>query len=236
MPNVTIPGDHSRAFGCRLIVGGRNPRGSPGLYISEYSILEEKRILTRMSTIKHNMSLREIPLDSNVCQLLLLDHQWVLAGELCLLLLLSYLIYIRTLHPLAKYPGPLLASLTNSWKAYYVYKLFFHEKLIELHQRYGPVVRVGPNHLHFWDGNAIAPIYKGGRSMGKSEFYDAFTAFNPNLFGTTNDDVSDCRVMLGTPWIMSLTIRWEYIDTFSSSTATLSWILSSLGSKPGTFD
>lgn len=176
-----------------------------------YSILEENRTFTRMSTIKHNMLLREIPWGSNVLQLLSLDHQWVLAGELCLLLLLSYLIYMRTLHPLAKYPGPLLASLTNGWKAYYVYKLFFHEKLIELHQRYGPVVRVGPNHLHFWDGNAIAPIYKGGRSMGKSEFYDAFTTFNPNLFGTTNDDVSDCRVMLGILWTMSLTIRWGYI-------------------------
>lgn len=103
---------------------------------------------------------------------------------------------MRILHPLARYPGPLLASLTYGWKAYYVYKLFFHEKLIELHQQYGPVVRVGPNHLHIWDGNAIAPIYKGGRSMGKSEFYDAFTAFNPNIFGTTNDDVSCRRVFI----------------------------------------
>ena len=206
------------------------------IYRSIYSTLEENGTLTRISTIKHNMTLREIPWGSSVCELLRLDYQWMLAGELCLLLLLSYLIYMRDLHPLAKYPGPLLASLTNGWKAYYVYKLFFHERLIELHQRHGPVVRVGPNHLHFWDGNAIATIYKGGRSMGKSEFYDAFTAFNPNLFGTTNDDVSDCRVMLGTPWIMSLTIRWEYIDTFSSSTATLSWILSSFGSKPGAAD
>lgn len=76
-----------------------------------------------------------------------------------------------------------------------MYKLFFHEKLIKFHQRYGPVVRIGPNHLHIWDGNAIAPIYKGGRSMGNSEFYDTFTACNPNLFGTTNDDVSCCRVL-----------------------------------------
>ncbi|ODM19222.1 hypothetical protein SI65_05839 [Aspergillus cristatus] len=100
---------------------------------------------------------------------------------------------MRVLHPLARYPVPLLASLTYGWKAYYVYKLFFHEKLIELHQQYGPVVRVGPNHLHIWDGNAIAPIYKGGRSMGKSEFYDAFMAFNPNIFGTTNDDIHSLR-------------------------------------------
>lgn len=103
--------------------------------------------------------------------------------------LLIYIIYMRFLHPLSKYPGPLLASLTNTFKAYYVYHAVLHEKLLELHMQYGPVVRVGPNHLHLWDAEAIAPIYKGGRSMGKTEFYDAFTAFNPNLFGGTNEDV-----------------------------------------------
>jgi benzoate 4-monooxygenase len=96
---------------------------------------------------------------------------------------------MRYFHPLSKYPGPLIASLTNCFKAYYVYNLKLHEKLLELHMQYGPVVRVGPNHLHLWEGEAIAPIYKGGRNMGKTEFYDAFTAFNPNLFGGTNEDV-----------------------------------------------
>lgn len=70
-----------------------------------------------------------------------------------------------------------------------MYKLVLHEKLVELHQKYGPVVRIGPNHLHFWDGEAIAPIYKAGRKMGKTEFYGAFTAFNPNLFGGRDEDV-----------------------------------------------
>lgn len=101
-----------------------------------------------------------------------------------------YIVYMRFFHPLAKYPGPLLASLTNVWRAYWVYKLSLHEKLVELHFQYGPVVRIGPNHLHFWDGDAIAPIYKGGRMMGKTEFYHAFTAFNPNLFGGTDENVS----------------------------------------------
>lgn len=114
------------------------------------------------------------------------------ASTVCSCLLLLYIIYMRFLHPLSQYPGPLIASLTNGFKAYYVYNLVFHEKLIELHKRYGPVVRVGPNHLHFWEADAIAPIYKGGRMMGKTEFYDAFTAFNPNLFGGTNEDVSEC--------------------------------------------
>ncbi|KAJ0420507.1 cytochrome P450 [Aspergillus carlsbadensis] len=100
---------------------------------------------------------------------------------------------MRWFHGLSRYPGPLLASLTNTYKAYYVYNLTLHEKLLELHMRYGPVVRIGPNHLHTWEGEAIATIYKGGRNMGKTEFYDAFTAFNPNLFGGTNEDVHSLR-------------------------------------------
>ncbi|KAJ5549420.1 hypothetical protein N7513_006654, partial [Penicillium frequentans] len=107
--------------------------------------------------------------------------------------ILIYVVYMRFLHPLSKYPGPLLATLTNGYKAYYVYNLRLHEKLLELHMQYGPVVRVGPNHLHLWEGEAIAPIYKGGRKMGKSDFYNAFTAFNPNLFGGTNEDIHSLR-------------------------------------------
>ncbi|KAJ5514829.1 Cytochrome P450 E-class group I [Penicillium fimorum] len=109
------------------------------------------------------------------------------------LVLMGYISCMSYFHPLSKYPGPKIASLTNIWKAYYVYKLVLHEKLVELHQQYGPVVRIGPNHLHFCDGEAIAPIYKGGRKMGKTEFYDAFTAFNPNLFGGRDENIHALR-------------------------------------------
>lgn len=111
------------------------------------------------------------------------------ASILCSCLLITYIFHMRSMHPLSNFPGPLLPSLTSAWKAYYVYKLTLHERLVELHEQYGPVVRVGPNHLHFWDGEAIAPIYKAGRKMGKTEFYDAFTAFKPNLFGGRDEDV-----------------------------------------------
>lgn len=111
---------------------------------------------------------------------------------LCLSLVL-YAIYQRLFHPLSGYPGPIIPSLTNLWKSYHIYNLVLHEKLVELHMRYGPVVRVGPNDLHFWSADAIAPIYKGGRMMGKTEFYDAFTTFNPNLFGTRDEDAHALR-------------------------------------------
>lgn len=109
--------------------------------------------------------------------------------------IILYILYQRFFHPLARYPGPLWASLSNSWKAYYVYRLTIHERLIEAHRYYGPIVRIGPNDLHFWDGEAIAPIYKAGRSMTKTEFYDAFTAFSPNLFGGRNEEVGKSH-----PW------------------------------------
>ncbi|KAL4932004.1 cytochrome P450 [Aspergillus undulatus] len=114
-------------------------------------------------------------------------------STLCLTTLLLYTIYMRFMHPLSKYPGPLFASLSNTYKAYFIYNLTIQEKLLELHMTYGPVVRVGPNHLHTWEADAISPIYKGGRSMGKTEFYNAFTAFNPNLFGGRDEDVHALR-------------------------------------------
>ncbi|KAL4895982.1 cytochrome P450 [Aspergillus ambiguus] len=112
---------------------------------------------------------------------------------ICSGLVLVYVVYMRCMHPLAKYPGPIKASLTNVWKAYWVYKGIIHERLVQLHMQYGPVVRVGPNHLHIWSGDAISPIYKGGRMMGKTEFYDAFTAFNPNLFGGRDENIHALR-------------------------------------------
>ncbi|KAI1803997.1 putative cytochrome P450 [Daldinia bambusicola] len=105
----------------------------------------------------------------------------------------TYVIYQRFFHPLANYPGPFLASLTNSWKGYYIYKLSLHEQLLKAHINYGPVVRVGPNDLHFWNADAIVPIYKSGRQMTKTEFYDGFTAFKPNLFGGRDEDIHSLR-------------------------------------------
>ncbi|KAH8805262.1 putative cytochrome P450 [Xylogone sp. PMI_703] len=114
-------------------------------------------------------------------------------GTIFLLLFSLYTVYLRFVHPLSRYPGPVLASLTPAWKAYWVYKGTLHERLVDLHMRLGPVIRIGPNHLHFWDGEAIAPIYKAGRAMGKTEFYHAFTAFNPNLFGGIDEDIHALR-------------------------------------------
>lgn len=57
---------------------------------------------------------------------------------------LTYNIY---LHPLASFPGPPLAGATVYWKAYIecIANRSFCHYLVDLHARYGDIVRVGPN-------------------------------------------------------------------------------------------
>lgn len=61
--------------------------------------------------------------------------------------------------------------------------------ILDAHQKYGPVIRIGPNDVNFQSRDAIDPIYKAGRSMPKTTFYDGFTAVHPNLFGTRDEAV-----------------------------------------------
>lgn len=104
----------------------------------------------------------------------------------------AYLAYFRWFHTLSKFPGPFWASQTDLWRVYQLCTRRMPETLLKLHEKYGPVVRIGPNELSFQSSEALATIYKSGRTMIKSNFYDGFTAFIPNLFGTRDEEVSDC--------------------------------------------
>ena len=106
-----------------------------------------------------------------------------------LLIFCVYVVYYRYFHPLAGYPGPTFASFTNLWKVYQLWTLRMPETLSQLHETYGEVVRVGPNDLSFSTAEAVASIYKAGRSLPKTRFYNGFTTFNPNLFGTQDEEV-----------------------------------------------
>ena len=51
-------------------------------------------------------------------------------------------IYRVTLHPLAKYPGPLLARLTSCYGAYWASRGVLHLNMWQNHQKYGSDVRI----------------------------------------------------------------------------------------------
>ncbi|KAK3658695.1 hypothetical protein LTR56_001566 [Elasticomyces elasticus] len=56
------------------------------------------------------------------------------------------MLYNITFHPLAKFPGPKLAAATGLYEIYYEIFLGgkFSDRIFELHQRYGPIIRVTP--------------------------------------------------------------------------------------------
>ena len=60
---------------------------------------------------------------------------------------------------LSHIPGPLLASLTDHWRAYHQNAGKFTAFSLDLHKRYGPIVRVGPNTVHVTDATVIPAIY-----------------------------------------------------------------------------
>ncbi|KAF2275234.1 benzoate 4-monooxygenase cytochrome-like protein P450 [Westerdykella ornata] len=96
-------------------------------------------------------------------------------GALFLYLLLLSL-YRLTLHPLARYPGPRLAALTDIYLAYHAYRGDRHLCYHAAHQKYGPVVRIGPNSLSFNTSSALKTIYMPRANVRKADFYTAFPA------------------------------------------------------------
>lgn len=76
-------------------------------------------------------------------------------------------LYNRYFHPLARFPGPLLASFTNFWKVYQVAAGNYEDVLLDLHRRHGKIVRIGPNHLDVSDSSAVKTIYGSGRHFKK---------------------------------------------------------------------
>jgi hypothetical protein len=55
-----------------------------------------------------------------------------------------WIIYARTLHPLAKVPGPFWPSVSRTWLMYRAYAGDLEIVQRKLHEEYGPLLRVAP--------------------------------------------------------------------------------------------
>ncbi|TEB28395.1 cytochrome P450 [Coprinellus micaceus] len=110
-----------------------------------------------------------------------------LVGGAVLLLLFCRVSQRLFFHPLARFPGPPAAALTDYYITYYdIFKGGeWINQLRKLHERYGPVVRVGPNKLHFSDPSAYDDIYRDSRFPKEPWFYDAWVSYTSS-FGCTD--------------------------------------------------
>jgi hypothetical protein len=113
------------------------------------------------------------------------------AGVCFILGIVGYIVYQVYFHPLARFPGPFLASVTDLWQVQQFLTLRQPYNLTTLHAKYGQFVRYGPDKLSITAEAAIPAIYqKGGRMMPKTEYYDAFGAVHPNVFGMRDEAAS----------------------------------------------
>lgn len=73
--------------------------------------------------------------------------------------------YNLFLHPLHKYPGPLLARASRLWYTWAEITGDFHLRTQKAHERYGDVFRIAPNELSFM----AAPVWKDVYSQRASK-------------------------------------------------------------------
>ncbi|KAF1987245.1 putative P450 monooxygenase [Aulographum hederae CBS 113979] len=98
-----------------------------------------------------------------------------------MLLLLAYLPYILALaifvHLLSNYwrlrqvPGPFLANFTDLYRLWVVWSRQSHDIYLDLHKKYGDVVRIGPNCVSVIGPGVKDSIYGIGKGFIKSDYY-----------------------------------------------------------------
>lgn len=110
----------------------------------------------------------------------------------CIPQMLAVIVYRLTLHPLAKYPGPFLAKVTDWYSVYHAWRGDRHLEFWRAHEKYGTMthdslskklliivgkfVRFGPNSLSINSNTALKKIYGHDSNVRKSDFYSAFPA------------------------------------------------------------
>ena len=86
----------------------------------------------------------------------------------------AVIVYRLTLHPLAKYPGPKLAKISDFYAVYHAYIGDLHLDMWRCHKSFGNFVRYGPNKLIANTNTAIPEIYARTANVQKSKAYQAF--------------------------------------------------------------
>ncbi|KAH7389610.1 pisatin demethylase [Phaeosphaeria sp. MPI-PUGE-AT-0046c] len=116
---------------------------------------------------------------------------------------LGWIVYCKTLHPLAHVPGPLWPAISRTWARYR-----------NLHAKYGPLVRMGPNEVSCSDPAAILLIYRERSPLAKTSWYETFrpqgVSDQADLFTETNEEKhTRYRKIVGPAYHMSVVLKNE---------------------------
>ncbi|RDW67212.1 cytochrome P450 [Aspergillus mulundensis] len=83
-------------------------------------------------------------------------------------------------HPLAKYPGPWLAKISNLYSGYHAWRGDLHLDMWKCHEKYGDFVRYGPNSLLVNTAAGLQDVYGHGKNFKKAQRYFAMVHRAPN--------------------------------------------------------
>ncbi|KAL2126994.1 hypothetical protein VTI74DRAFT_11498 [Chaetomium olivicolor] len=106
--------------------------------------------------------------------------------------LVGLAIYRLYMSPIARFPGPKLAALTNWYEFYYdvVRQGEFTWHIQKLHKKYGPIIRITPTELHIDDPDYYDVLYT--RGAGRRNKYDYFSGrfgYASDTFSTVDHDL-----------------------------------------------
>src|ERR1700712_1929353 len=101
-------------------------------------------------------------------------HVILLAALLLITLRLLVFLYYSLTSSLRTIPGPFQTRLTKLWFFNRVRLGHFEHDNIALHRKYGPIVRIAPDHFSIDDPDAIKQIYGIGSKFPKSDWYEGW--------------------------------------------------------------
>lgn len=104
--------------------------------------------------------------------------------------LIGRMVYRRYASPLRSIPGPFFASCTRLWKLRSVISENTQWEHIDLHRKYGPMVRIGPNEVSFSSPQVARNVLSAGKRFYKTDFYSVFPPpENPDIFTEIREEV-----------------------------------------------
>ncbi|KAI8722924.1 hypothetical protein NCS52_00437900 [Fusarium sp. LHS14.1] len=97
-------------------------------------------------------------------------------------------------HPFRKFPGPPLAKISRVWSRRANFQGLKYMRIHEAHQKYGAVIRIGPNELSFADPLAVRDIYTTNDFQKEESFYFSKRGYEEDhLFSFTNPEAHSQR-------------------------------------------
>ncbi|KAL2786641.1 cytochrome P450 [Aspergillus keveii] len=129
-----------------------------------------------------------------------------------LIFVCALILYRQFLHPLAGIPGLFFAELTGQWRNWYFSNGQWHDVILNLHERYGRVVRLAPNELSIVDAMADRLLYGHGTKAEKTHWYGTWDIPDTaaGLFGTRDvKEHSFLRRRVSAAFSMSSILKFE---------------------------